>query len=131
MMARYLAALAEGKGASLVNCMAGKDRTGITVAALHLATGVHRDDIIADYLLTNSAGDVEARIASGMETIKAMTGNMDEEVLRILMGVEAEYLESAFRMMEERHGSTDGYLRDVLGVDDQLRGRLKDALVEG
>ena len=119
-----------GKGASLVNCMAGKDRTGITVAALHLAVGVHRDDIIEDYLLTNSAGDVEARIASGIETITAMAGTVDEDVLRVLMGVEPEYLESAFRMMAERHGSTDGYLRDVLGADDALRGRLKESLVE-
>jgi protein tyrosine/serine phosphatase len=130
MMRLYLAELAEGRGPSLVNCMAGKDRTGITVAALHLAAGVHRDDVIEDYLLTNSAGDVEARIASGAATIKAITGAMDEEVLRVLMGVEAEYLESVFRMMAERHGSTDGYLRDVLGADDALRGRLKDALVE-
>lgn len=130
MIRRYLSELAEGKGPSLVNCMAGKDRTGISVAVLHLAAGVHRDDVIEDYLLTNSAGDVEARITAGAETIKAITGTMDEEVLRILMGVEAEYLESAFRMMEERHGSADGYLSDVLGADAGLRARLRDALVE-
>jgi len=130
MMRRYIAELAEGNGASLVNCMAGKDRTGIAVAVLHLATGVHRDDIIADYLLTNTAGDVEARIAAGAATITAMAGTRDEEVLRILMGVEPEYLESAFRMMAERHGSTDGYLREVIGVDDRLRANLRDALVE-
>lgn len=130
MMRRYLSELAEGKGPSLINCMAGKDRTGIAVAVLHLAAGVHRDDVIADYLLTNTAGDVEARIAAGAETIKAITGMMDEDVLRILMGVEADYLESAFAMMAERHGSIDGYLREALGADDGLRGRLRDALVE-
>ena len=127
---RYLADLAQGKGPSLVNCMAGKDRTGIAVAALHLATGVHRDDIIEDYLLTNTAGDVEARIAAGMATITEVTGQLDPEVLRILMGVEAEYLESAFRMMAEKHGSIDGYLREVLGVDGALKERLRAALVE-
>jgi len=131
MIRRYLAELAEANGASLVNCMAGKDRTGITVAALHLATGVHRDDVIEDYLLTNTAGDVEARIAAGAETIKVITGAMDEDVLRILMGVEAEYLEGAFRTMEERHGSIEGYLGEVLGADAALRDRLKAALVEG
>ena len=130
MMRRYLAILAEGRGASLVNCMAGKDRTGITVAVLHLATGVHRDDIIEDYLLTNTAGDVEARIAAGAATITALAGTTDDEVLRVLMGVEAEYLESAFRMMAERHGSPDGYLRDVLRADAALRARLREALVE-
>jgi protein tyrosine/serine phosphatase len=130
MIRRYLAELAEGRGPSLVNCMAGKDRTGITVAMLHLAVGVHRDDVIEDYLFTNRAGNVEARIAAGAETIKAITGAMDEDVLRILMGVEAEYLESAFRMIEERHGSLDAYLADVLGADSGLRARLKDVLVE-
>ncbi|MCW1428138.1 tyrosine-protein phosphatase [Novosphingobium sp. JCM 18896] len=126
-----LATLAEGRGASLVNCMAGKDRTGIAVAAVHLAAGVHRDDIVADYLLTNTAGDVEARIAAGAATITAMTGQLDDDVLRVLMGVEAEYIEGAFAMMAERHGSTDGYLVEVLGVDAALKERLRAALVEG
>lgn len=130
MMRRYLAGLAEGKGPSLINCMAGKDRTGLAVAMLHLATGVHRDDIIADYVLTNTAGDMEARIAAGMATITIVTGEQSEEVLRVLMGVEPEYLESAFATIEERHGSADAYLRDVLGADDALRARLREVLVE-
>lgn len=129
MMGKMLAQLAEGRGPSLVNCMAGKDRTGIAVAMVQLAVGVHRDDIIADYLLTNTAGDVEARIAAGVRTIKDITGQADEEVMRVLMGVEAEYLEGAFDMIAERHGSIDAYLAEVLGADDALRSRLRDALV--
>lgn len=130
-MTRFLGELASGKGPSLVNCMAGKDRTGVAVAVVHLAAGVHRDDIIADYLLTNTAGDVEARIAAGAATIGEMTGQLDPEVLRVLMGVEPEYLESAFAMMAEKHGSTDGYLREALGVDDAMKSRLRAALVDG
>ena len=129
-MRRYLAELAEGKGPSLINCMAGKDRTGIAVAMLHLATGVHRDDVIADYLLTNSAGDVEARIAAGADTIRAMSGDLDDEVLRVLMGVEAEYLETALDKIVERHGSVESYLSEVLGADEGLRDKLRAALVE-
>lgn len=128
---RYMAVLGEGRGPSLVNCMAGKDRTGIVVALVQLAAGVHRDDVIADYVLTNTAGDPEARIAAGAETLKAVARQMDPEVLRVIMGVEPEYMESAFVTIAEKHGSIDGYLRDVLGVDDALRGRLRDALVEG
>jgi protein-tyrosine phosphatase len=131
MTRRYLGVLAEGRGPSLVNCMAGKDRTGIAVAMVQLAAGVHRDDVFADYVLTNSAGDVEARIAAGAETIKAVARQMDPEILRVIMGVEPEYMESAFVTIAEKHGSVDGYLREVLGVDDALRGRLRDALVEG
>jgi protein tyrosine/serine phosphatase len=131
MIRRMIAELAEGRGPSLVNCMAGKDRTGIAVAAVHLAAGVHRDDIIEDYLLTNTAGDPAARIAAGAATITAVTGQLDPEVLRVLMGVEAEYLESAMATMVERHGSIDNYLREALGVDAAMRERLRAALVEG
>lgn len=100
MMRQKFKVLAEGKGPSLVNCMAGKDRTGIAVAMLHLALGVHRDDVLEDYVLTNSAGDVEARIAAGADTIRAISGEMEDGALRVLMGVEPEYLESAFAAVE-------------------------------
>lgn len=130
MIRRQLAVLAEGRGASLVNCMAGKDRTGIAVAMVQLAAGVHRDDVIADYVLTNTTGDVEARIAAGADAIKTLARQMEPEILRVIMGVEPEYLEAAFAVIAEKHGSIDGYLRDVLGVDDRLRGRLREVLVE-
>ena len=129
MTRRYLEVLAEGRGPSLVNCMAGKDRTGIAVAMVQLAAGVHRDDVIADYLLTNSAGDVEARIAAGAESIRAVAKQLDPEVLRVLMGVEEEWLESAFAMIAGKHGSIDGYLREVLGADEALRAKLREQLV--
>jgi protein-tyrosine phosphatase len=130
MTRRQLEVLAEGRGPSLVNCMAGKDRTGIAVAMIQLAAGVHRDDVVTDYVLTNTAGNVEARIAAGAETIRAVAKQMDPETVRVIMGVEPEYLETAFVMIAEKHGSIDGYLRDVLGVDDALRGRLREQLVE-
>ena len=60
MTTRLIATAAAGHGATLVNCMAGKDRTGIAVAMVHLAAGVHRDDVLEDYLLTNTAGNAEA-----------------------------------------------------------------------
>lgn len=131
MIRRYIATAAQGGGPSLVNCMAGKDRTGIAVAMLHLAVGVHRDDVMEDYLLTNTAGDPEARIAAGAMTVRAITGELDEAVVRVLMGVEPEYLEAAYVAVEERHGSIDAYLEEALGVDAAMRDKLRAALVEG
>lgn len=130
MIRDYLAELAEGRGATLVNCMAGKDRTGIAVAMVHLATGVHRDDVIADYVLTNTAGNSEARIAAGARTIAAISGPREEEVLRVIMGVEAPWLETALEAVEAEHGSIDAYLADALGANAALRERLRAALVE-
>jgi len=130
MMRRYVAEVASGSGPTLVNCMAGKDRTGIAVAMLHSALGVGRDDILEDYLLTNTAGDSEARIRAGAETVRAVTGQVDDAVLRVLMGVEAEYLERAFAAIAGRYGSTEAYLEQELGVDGRMREALRAAMVE-
>jgi len=123
-------ALTRGDGPSLINCMAGKDRTGLAVAAIQLAAGVHRDDVMADYLLTNTAGDAEARIKAGMETVRGINEGLSDEAARAIMGVEPEYLQAAFTAMEDRHGSIDGWLADALGLDDAARDRLRAAIAE-
>lgn len=127
-ISNYLRVLAEGRGPSVINCMAGKDRTGFAVAMLHHAVGVHRDDILADYLLTNTAGDQLARIAAGKRTVAHMLGDIDEDAVWVMMCVEAEYLETAFARIVEDHGTIDAYQQAVLGVDDVLRERLRAAL---
>ena len=49
---------------ALVHCTAGKDRTGIVVAALLLSAGVAPDDVVADYARTGDNMDaVVQRIA--------------------------------------------------------------------
>src|SRR5206468_1406882 len=82
----YFEALAEREGPSLLHCFAGKDRTGIAAALLHTLLGVHADDVMADYLLTNSAGNIERRIAASAPAIRARRGeHLDDEALRVLM----------------------------------------------
>ncbi|MEW9856953.1 tyrosine-protein phosphatase [Novosphingobium sp. M1R2S20] len=129
MMAQLITAVASGEGPTLVNCMAGKDRTGLAVAMVQFAAGVHRDDVLEDYLLTNTAGDVEARIAAGAATIRTMAGEIDEAALRVLMGVEAEYLETALLAIEAEYGSLDSYMSDALGAGPAVCAKLRDAVV--
>lgn len=129
VLQRFFAALADGKGASLVHCAAGKDRTGIAVDLLHHVLGVHPDDAMHDYLLTNEAPNNEERIAHGLALIGDKYGAKDEAAVRVLMGVEAEYLEAARRSVREHFGSTDTYLEEGLGVDDAIRERLRETLL--
>lgn len=126
----YFAALAQGEGASLIHCFAGKDRTGFAVAITHHTLGVHPDDSMQDYLLTNVATEGRPIPGSAGED-KEKYAMLSEAASRALMGVDAEYLDAAFAAMRESHGSVDAYLKDVLGVDDALRARIVAALIEG
>ena len=127
----YLQTLADNGGASLINCMAGKDRTGFAVAMFHHAVGVHHDDIIADYLLTNSAGNQAARIAAGRRSVSGIVSDIDDDALCVLMGVEAEYLEIAFSQIVSDHGSIDAYQAATFGVDEAQKEQLRAQLAEG
>lgn len=130
MISKLATTLIESDGPSLVNCMAGKDRTGLSVAAIQLAVGVHRDDVMADYLLTNTAGNVEARISAGMGTVGAIYKGITEEGARAIMGVEEEYLDTAYKAIDARFGSFDAYLAQAIGLNAAARDQLKAALAE-
>ena len=71
--ADYLDGLAESDGASLVFCTAGKDRTGFIVAVLQTLLGLHPDDVMGEYLLTNAAPDSDAQI----EKLRGQIEDMD------------------------------------------------------
>ena len=130
MIRCYLEVLRRAEGPSLVHCVAGKDRTGFAVALAQHVLGVSQDDIVADYVLTNQAGNIEARIAAGAQQIRAHRGNISDETIRTLMGVEAEYLETAFAHAAARHGSLDASLAEVIGVDASAREDLRRAYLE-
>ena len=125
ILSRYFAALAAADRPSLVHCFAGKDRTGLAVALLHTMLGVHPDDVIADYLLTNVAGNSDARIAAGAQAIRATRSTaISDAALRILMEVDAAYLDTAFATITREYGSIESYFAEVLAVDANMRARI-------
>lgn len=130
VMRRYFDVLSRGEGASLVHCLAGKDRTGMAVALLHHVLGVHPDDAMEDFLLTNEAPDNEARIAAGHDAVQERWNTASDEVVRILMGVDARYLHAMRESVEAAHGSIDAFVKDVLGVDEAKRDALRLHLTE-
>ncbi len=117
LFTRYFDTLASSDGALVVHCAAGKDRTGLVVALTHLLAGVHHDDIVADYMLTNTSGRFEQHgRAPTLET------------MRIIMGVSPEFLERSLAVIEQRNGGVEGYLRDTLGVDARKRDLIERRL---
>jgi protein tyrosine/serine phosphatase len=131
LFARYFQALAAGEGPVLIHCAAGKDRTGVLAALTHHVAGVHPDDIVADYLLTNNAERIAARAPMVAAMIAQETGRTPTEAaIRAAIGVEAEYLAHAFRAIEAEHGGVDAYLETALGVDRNVREAVQGQLLE-
>lgn len=123
---RYFQALAEAKGPVLIHCAAGKDRTGVLAALTHHIAGVADDDVIDDYLLTNDPGRFARRGVGFMDYVEAATGRRPTEgAIRAAMGVEARYLAAAFEVIKAEHGSLDGYLEQVIGVDADAREKVR------
>ena len=127
LFSRYFAALQDLQGPVLIHCTAGKDRTGLLAAFTHHVLGVHHDDAIADYLLTNEAARVEARAPMVAQALQQSLGKTPSDVaVRAFLGVEGSYIDAAFASIRAKKGSVDAYLAE-LGVDaaatDRLRAR--------
>ncbi len=131
LFARYFKALAEADGPVLIHCAAGKDRTGILAALTHHLLGVHPDDALADYLLTNDPDRIERRLQVVTETIAGFAGRAPSEgAVRVAMAVEPHYLDTAFGEIKSRFGGLDGYLGQALGVDAAQRQAIAARLLE-
>jgi protein tyrosine/serine phosphatase len=127
---RYFQALVRSEGPLLVHCAAGKDRTGLICAFTHHVAGVHRDDMIEDYLLTNDERRMAGRMAFIGNWMERAHGRRPcDEALRIAVSVHPSYLEAAFGAIEERQGSLDAYLEEILGLDPALRAQVREKVL--
>lgn len=118
----YFDALAQGDGGVLVHCAAGKDRTGLLVALTHAALGVSDDDIMADYLATNTAVDLAERADEFAVILSRWTGQpVAHGAVVAFLGVEPDFLHRGMEAIKARQGSIEAYLEQVLGVDAAKR----------
>ncbi|MEM5515471.1 tyrosine-protein phosphatase [Henriciella sp. AS95] len=116
--------------AGLVNCAAGKDRTGILCALTHHLLGVSMDDIFTDYELTNTAARADERLPEATEYFNSMLGkSYDGEVYKPFLGVERQFLEAALASIQSESGSLDTYLEDTLGVGPGRREAIRSKLL--
>lgn len=118
---QMMALLAEGRGPMLVHCSAGKDRTGMAVALIHHALGVSKDELYANFLLSNESAGLHAMAEGVRARVKENFGHeFPKELMRHIIGVEASYLDAFFDELEQQCGSTDAYLESI-GFDGHAR----------
>ncbi len=118
----------------LAHCFAGKDRTGFTVAVTLRAVGVDRDEVLADYVASNTAVPQLRAAIQEMIAARAEAG-LTEEVATFtearltdqVLGVREEYLAASFATIDTEYGSLQGFLRaaEVTDADvERLRATL-------
>ena len=113
---------------TVLHCTAGKDRTGFASALILFSLGVSEETVFEDYLATNHyRADFAAFVLRWIRLYSFFRTN--PESLIPLLEARREYLQASIDEMNERYGSVDGYLRDGLGVTDELRASLRKNLL--
>lgn len=100
---------------TMIHCHAGKDRTGLGAALILSLLGVPRETIMADYLYSN-----DRLLSDGIER------NVIEQ---LYWSVEADWLQASFDGMETQYGSVDRYIEVALGIDDDIRAKIRENLL--
>lgn len=117
----------------LVHCTAGKDRAGNTIAVILSLLGVSDESIAVDYNLTEAGLShlrplfVERSKASG-----AFGPPDDEKAGQAafrMTGAQKEAMLATLTMIRERWGSVESYVKEVVGVDQNVLDKLRATLV--
>lgn len=114
---------------TLVHCTAGKDRTGFVCAMLQLALGVSRDDVLADYLLTNERRPPDALLQALLGNEFAQLRPATAEAMRTMARVEEAYLDAALQTIERDFGGVEAYLENACALSAERRSRLHAGLL--
>jgi len=109
-----LKVIANSPGGVLFHCSAGKDRAGLTAALLLSALGVAREDVLADYELTQAA------LPFLNAAVKAYGGPLPEGAMR----ADGEFMATALESLDARCGGPMAYLLES-GLDEKTLGLLR------
>lgn len=119
--------LARRVGNVLINCSAGKERTGVGAALLLTALNVPRETIFYDFMLSKTYFPVASELDRVFEkyAVKA-TGEASSRLVMPLLETRASYLESAFAIIDAKFGSGEEFLRQACALGDAELAHLRD-----
>ena len=110
----------------VLNCTAGKDRTGVSTAFLLSVLGVDRTTIEADYRLTNRE---VTRQVDFLETHVGLPEGMDRAAMTHAASVPETAIGDFLAGLDERWGGPVGYLREI-GLNDDTFDAVRTAFLE-
>jgi protein tyrosine/serine phosphatase len=119
-----LEVIATSRGATIVHCAAGKDRTGTVVGLALSVAGVADDDVVADYVATGERID---RVVARLMERPAYGDVLKDQPMEHHLP-RPETMARILTVLAERHGGAAGWLREQGWTDGQveaLRTRLR------
>lgn len=126
---KFISIILEKKEPILFHCTAGKDRTGFASALILYLLDFSKESIYDEYMYTNEC------IKDGIDDILIYISSLlninsdDAKVLVPLLGVDREFLDSAFSTAIEEHGSFDNFIYNRLGITKEMKDELKNYLL--
>lgn len=104
----------------IYHCSAGKDRTGVMSYLILSALGVHYDDIMADYLLSNEYAESLHELFESQRSQEGGSGMISEAFIKLFQKaryVDARYLDSLDKLLTTEYGGAVAYIEQELNVD--------------
>lgn len=114
-------------GGVLVHCTAGKDRTGVAVALLLEAVGADREQVLADYAISeqNLAGAWSERT---LAMVERMGIEVTQPIRTVICGTDAEAMRRTLEHVDHTYGGARAYLA-AHGLDKATLTALRNRLV--
>jgi protein-tyrosine phosphatase len=113
----------------LIHCSAGKDRTGFAVSLIQSALGAPFEQVMQDYLRTNSLLEQFKTDTLRQFRVFERLGVSSERFLP-LFEARQEYLLAAFDQIHQDYATVDAYIRQGLGISEEERRSLRALLLE-
>ncbi len=120
--------LAQEEGAFMINCAAGKDRTGFGAAMILMALGVAEQDIIEDYSLSMTYFPIHRELDRIRRKYVPSDGHFDVAVMMPMMEARAEYIGAALAEIRALHASREAFLAEAFGLGEAELQTLRDRL---
>jgi len=120
--------LGADRGSVLLNCSAGKERTGIGSALVLTALGVPRETVIADFMLSRRYFPAQREIPRVREkyAVRASDDAAATALIMPLLETHESYLAAAFAVIDESHASCEAFLAQVCQVGPAELRRLRE-----
>ncbi|KAH0337831.1 tyrosine protein phosphatase 5, partial [Aureobasidium melanogenum] len=112
----------------IIHCTAGKDRTGIIVALLYLLCYVPSDTVAKEYSLTDTG--LQHMVPLFTERLlknPALKGSA--EGIKEMISAQPDKMMATIDMIQRVYGSAEGYVKDVVGLNDEQIAQIRKNLL--